>query len=207
MLAALYRLAIENNDASGLIVSALLLGTNVTVPKGADVGGTFLRLPACRTASQTGCLVTYVSFGEPPPTGSLFGRLGGFTSTPEGVDPATLEVLCVNPAALAGGTGQLDPYFRTTDFPGPIGATSPSPYDAPTEWVSEPGLYDARCESGDGATWLQIDDVGSTTDQRPRVRPTLGPSWGLHLVDVNLALGNLVDLVRTQAASYRRSRG
>ena len=25
------------------------------------------------------------------------------------------------------------------------------------------------------------------------------PAWGLHLVDVNVALGNLVDLVRTQS--------
>ena len=37
-------------------------------------------------------------------------------------------------------------------------------------------------------------------DTRPRVLPkSLGPAWGLHLVDVNVALGNLVDLVRTQS--------
>jgi len=34
------------------------------------------------------------------------------------------------------------------------------------------------------------------------VYQTLGPGWGLHLFDVNLALGNLVDLVRQQTAAY-----
>jgi hypothetical protein len=32
---------------------------------------------------------------------------------------------------------------------------------------------------------------------------SLGPTWGLHVVDVNLALGNLVALVGDEAASYR----
>jgi hypothetical protein len=35
------------------------------------------------------------------------------------------------------------------------------------------------------------------------VGPTLGPTWGLHLVDVNIALGDLVALVRAEAAAYR----
>ena len=32
----------------------------------------------------------------------------------------------------------------------------------------------------------------------------LGPRWGLHLVDVNLALGNLVELVRRESAAWLR---
>ena len=31
---------------------------------------------------------------------------------------------------------------------------------------------------------------------------TIGPTWGLHLYDVGLALGNLVDLVRQQSAAF-----
>jgi hypothetical protein len=34
------------------------------------------------------------------------------------------------------------------------------------------------------------------------VTPTLGPTWGLHLNDVNLALGNLVQDVAAQEATY-----
>ena len=32
------------------------------------------------------------------------------------------------------------------------------------------------------------------------------PQWGLHLVDVNLGMGNLVDVVREQAAAWRGGR-
>ena len=51
-----------------------------------------------------------------------------------------------------------------------------------------------------GATWLQITaDAG---DSRPVVTPTLGPTWGLHLDDVNLALGNLVNDVMAEETAY-----
>jgi hypothetical protein len=34
------------------------------------------------------------------------------------------------------------------------------------------------------------------------VTQTLGPAWGLHLADVSIALGNLVDLVRQQGEAF-----
>jgi hypothetical protein len=34
------------------------------------------------------------------------------------------------------------------------------------------------------------------------VSAVLGPTWGLHLVDVNLALGNLVTLVGEQGIAF-----
>jgi hypothetical protein len=56
-----------------------------------------------------------------------------------------------------------------------------------------------------GATWLQVDADPDPGDHRPLVTQTLGPRWGLHLVDVNLALGNLVGLVGDQSAAYSAS--
>jgi len=44
---------------------------------------------------------------------------------------------------------------------------------------------------GDPST-PRIDDIGGD----------LTPEWGLHLVDVNLAMGDLVDIVRNQADAY-----
>ncbi len=206
LLSALIRNEIEGDAAvRGRVVSALLPGTNVVVPIGEDVGGTFERMSACRSRRQTGCVVSYVSFDMTPPLSARFGRVSAAAAEPEGAAPSTLEVLCVNPAAPAGGAGRLDPYFRTTTLPGPVGATSPSAFDATTPWVSAPRLYDAHCEHADGASWLQVDEVGAAADPRPRVEARLGPTWGLHLVDVNVALGNLVDLVRDQAAAYRRA--
>jgi len=35
------------------------------------------------------------------------------------------------------------------------------------------------------------------------VSQVLGPTWGLHLVEMNIAMGNLVDLVREQASAYK----
>ena len=75
------------------LVSAILLGGNVTVKKGQDRGGDFQHIPACRSSKQVGCVVAFSTFDAPVPATSNFGRSG---------DP-NLEVLCTNPASLGGG--------------------------------------------------------------------------------------------------------
>jgi len=177
-----------NPDTRGLLVSALMIGGNVTVAKGKDVGGDFQNIPACRSADQTGCVVAYSSFNQPPPPDSIFGRAdkGPRAAEAAGKD---VEVLCVNPASPSGGTGALLPYQGS----GP---------PMTTPWVAYPELYTAHCESSGGANWLQIDTTNIPGDQRPVLVQTIGAGWGLHLYDVNLALGNLVELVRQQAGAF-----
>ena len=65
---------IDGKPAQKQLISALLLGTNLPVLKGQDTG-TFKSIPLCKSPSQTGCAVAYVSFREtsPPPKGSRFG--------------------------------------------------------------------------------------------------------------------------------------
>jgi hypothetical protein len=202
MLTALIASEIDPNpDVRGLLVSALLIGGNVTVTAGQDVGGDFQNIPACRSVGQTGCVVAYSSFIEAPPPDSMFGRVDTGPRASEFVGK-NMEVLCVNPASLSGGTGSLKPYFSTTPLPGALGDLVGAVPSAPTAWVAYPGLYAAHCESSGGANWLQIDTTNIAGDQRPVVSQTLGPTWGLHLVDVNIAIGNLVDLVRQQAAAF-----
>ncbi len=102
-----------------LLVSALLMGGNVTVPMGRDVGGDFAHIPACQSNIQTGCVLAYSSFNSPPPANSFFGRVGTSISALSGLAPtsaAGLQVLCTNPAALTGGAGPLNPYFPTEPF-------------------------------------------------------------------------------------------
>jgi hypothetical protein len=190
-----------NPDVRSRLVSALLIGGNVTVAVGQDVGGDFQNVPACRSADQTGCVVAYSSFIDPPPPDGVFGRVG---VGPRGAEQAgeNLEVLCVNPTSLSGGTGPLEPYFLTTRLPGVFGADLIGTPSASTPWLAYPGLYTAHCESSGGTNWLQVDTTNIAGDQRWVVRQTLGPVWGLHLVDVNIALGNLVDLVRRQSAAF-----
>jgi hypothetical protein len=202
MLTHLVTTEIDSNpEVRKLLVSALLIGGNVMVAQGQDTGGDFQNVAACRSAGQTGCVVAYSSYLETPPADSLFGRPHGGIRNNEFVGKE-VEVLCVNPAAVSGGSGPLDPYFPTASFPGLGGAATGGTPSPSTPWVTYPGLYTGHCESAGGANWLQVDTTNLPGDQRPVVTEALGPAWGLHLVDVNIALGNLVDLVRRQAAAF-----
>ena len=103
VLTQLIRNEIDGKPVQQQMISALLLGTNLTVPTGKDVGGAFKNIPLCRAANQTGCAIAYVTFraDQPPPANSLFGRVAG-----DG-----LAAACTNPAALGGGSGALHAYL------------------------------------------------------------------------------------------------
>jgi hypothetical protein len=165
-------------DLAPRLVSALLIGGEVNVPVGEDVGGSFATVPACREPDQRGCVVAYNSFAETPPAFALFGRAGG-----------GLEVLCVNPAALEGGAAPLTPYLPTATVDG-----------FATPFATADGAVTGECRTEGASSWLQVDvdpDLRAAADAGGA---DLGPAWGLHVGDVNLALGDLVELVRAQTA-------
>jgi hypothetical protein len=177
-------------------VVAILAGGNVTVPTGKTVGATFQHLPLCTSSSQNGCVIAYSSFPSQPPRDSDFGRPGtGVSLQSDQTATKGVQVACVNPAALSGGIANLDPYFLTST------STPPSPA-VTTPWVSYPDLYSAACKRGDGASWLQVNTL--TVADRPIVTESLGPAWGYHLDDINLALGNLISDVRSEEEAYSR---
>jgi len=179
------------------MVSALLLGGNVTVKKGKTSGGDFKHVKACRTGTQLGCVVAYSTYGEQPPANSIFGRVPA-------KDASKLQVLCTDPGALAGGPGPLRTYIPTSPFPGTLGVgvaleIGPLP-KVSTPWVAQRG-YTSRCVNSGGASVLRL-----TPKPGARVLPPVpDPTWGLHLSDVNIALGNLTALVHRQAAAYARA--
>ena len=178
------------------MVSAIILGGNVQVPTGAAVGGSFTNIPACRSQSQTGCVIAYSSFPSQPPANSNFGRPGQGVSLQSGQTASSGQsVLCTNPAALGGGSGALLPLFPTTRRQ--LGGSRIT-----TPWVSYPGLYASSCQSAGGAGWLQVTVVAGGADPAPRVTEPLGPTWGYHLDDVSLALGNLVADVAAEEAAF-----
>ena len=179
-------------------VVAILAGGNVTVPVGKTVGATFRHLPLCTRTNATGCVIAYSSFPSEPPTDSDFGRPGQGVSLQSGQTAAKgVRVACVNPAAIAGGTADLDPYFLTA-------TSTPPPPSVATPWVSYPDLYSAVCRHADGATWLQIRTL--TVAGRPVITESLGPAWGYHPDDINLVLGNLVNDVKAEEAAYASHR-
>jgi Protein of unknown function (DUF3089) len=186
-----------NSSLRARTVVAILPGGNVTVPTGKTVGATFQHLPLCSAPSQTGCVIAYSSFPSRPPADSDFGRPGqGVSLQSDQTATAGVQVACVNPAAIGGGTAELDPYFLT-----PTSTTPPPPVTTP--WVNYPGLYSGTCETNDGATWLQVGTL--TPAGRPVIGESLGPVWGFHLDDVNLALGDLVNDVQAQERAFTSS--
>jgi pimeloyl-ACP methyl ester carboxylesterase len=197
---------IEGKPEAKRMLSALLIGFNVEVPEGKIVGGTFKETPLCARVGETGCVVSYVSFratNPPPPVGALFGR----TARPG------MTVACTNPARLAKNSAPLDSYW----YGGPAVTSTPSTIawssqgTPPTPFLRTDGLATAACVNRGNVGYLSVmvnaDPADARTDQIPgdvAIGGAVQPGWGLHLADMNLAMGDLIALVEAQAAAYRR---
>jgi hypothetical protein len=204
VLTQLIRNEIDGKAVQDKLISALLLGTNLPVEKGKDVGA-FQNIPLCKSASQIGCAVAYASFRDtiPPPANSRFGKAQGESMT----------AACVNPAALSGGSGQLHAYLSNGRFIA-SSAAAPKPWVTPerkvgTPFVSVPGLLTAQCVSSDAGTYLSVHVNADPNDPRTDdivgdviVNNQVAQDWGLHLIDANLAMGNLIQVVREQTKTY-----
>ena len=211
VLTRLIQEEIDGNEAlRGQLVSAILAGTSLGVPPGEDVGGDFENVPLCRTPDDVSCAITYATFRAtaPPPPDTTFGR------TDDG--PAG----CTNPAALGGGAATAAPYFETDPQRGAFfeaiglaGSESPAWVDAETgnaietPWVKLPDFVETECVERDGFSYLEVTVNGDPSD--PRIDDIGGDtalaSFGLHVVDVNLVMGDIVDVVGRQAESYSNS--
>ena len=130
------------------------------------------------------------------PPDAIFGRNNGSLGSP--IDP-TLKVLCAYPGSQDLKTiVPTEPFApRTT-----IGiATSligfPAP-DATTTWAEYDHAYTGACASADGANVLQI----SGNPGAPHLNALPDATWGLHLTDANIALGNLLHTVQHQIDTY-----
>lgn len=199
---------IDGKPVQGKVISALLIGTNVLVPAGKDVGGDFKSMPLCRSKTQTGCIVSYVSFreGAPPPDNTRFAR----TTAPG------MQVACVNPAAPAGGMAVLNSYFGTTSVH-PT-AAKPPPWVNPmrpisTPFVKTPGLVSGECVANDKGAYLAVRVNADPKDPRTDViagdhlsNGQIQKDWGLHSLDVPLTQGDMIALVRSQTGAWKRPR-
>jgi Protein of unknown function (DUF3089) len=205
VLTALIKNEIDGKPVQAQLVSAILMGTVVSVPTGKDVGGDFKSVPLCHAPDQLGCAIVYASFREtsPPPATSFFARSWS-------ADPG-LEAACVNPANLAGGAGPAKSYFgaliagqTTPPFPWLKGAA------ITTAFVSTPGLITATCVRAAPFHYLSIhlnaDPSSPRTSDIPGdivVGKAVLKDWGLHLIDANLFMGNLVDIVGAEGSAWK----
>jgi len=195
---------IEGRPAAARLLSALILGFNVEVPQGRLTGATFRTLPLCTRRGQTGCIITYVSFRAeaPPPEGALFGRAAAPGNT----------IACTNPAALGSDRrAPLDSYWFTIGSAAEIAWSSTG--RPATAFLRTRGLVSAACVHRGPVGYLAVsvnaDPADARTDRIPGDVSLFGipaPGWGIHLVDVNVAQGDLIRLVAAQSAAWARRR-
>jgi hypothetical protein len=208
MLEELIRQKIDPSRAARRqLVSAILLGGNATVRQGSDVGGVFRKVHACHSPRSTSCVIAFSTFNQTPPDNTLFGKPGAVSDFFGQSGRTDLQVLCTNPAALRGGSAPLETLAATIAFPGTLGAAvsllyNGSPPTAPTPWVQPMDHYTGQCVQSNGANVLMISPV----DGARQLTPSPDPTWGLHLEDANIALGNLVDDVGAETKAFLRRR-
>ena len=198
---------IDGKPVQAKIISALLLGTNLPIEAGKTTGA-FKSMPVCTKVAETGCAIAYVTFRDdvPPPANSRFGK-------PRGPQAATMKAACVNPAALGGGKAPLKAYLGN-------GAAIASSSVAPPPWVkgktnpatpfvAVPGLLTGECVSKDGFDYLAVHVNADPADPRTDIIAgdvvaggQVMKDWGLHLIDVNVAMGDLVDVVGVQSKAW-----
>jgi hypothetical protein len=165
-------------EQRALLVSAMLLGTSAHLSD-------YPHLHTCASGRDTGCVISYSSFrsDKPPPANTYFAQ-------PKGSEPA----ICTNPAALAGGRADLHPYFQGSGWGVPVS----------TPFATLPGLVSAECVKTNGFNHLALSVHPDPGPRKDDIQGDLTPEWGMHLIDVSVAVGDLVALATTQGQAFRR---
>jgi hypothetical protein len=179
---------IDGKPLQAQLVSAIVPGALVEVPARKKLGGTFAHVPLCAVAADTGCVIAYSTYlaADSPPPRIRFG-------VPE---TANRVAACVDPASLANSTS-LAAEFPARTFPD-AGVT--------TTFVALTGSIHGECVTRGAQTVLVISALDepkalSVPGTLAAIQGKL-PGWGLHVLDINLALGNLVDLVGVQGRAW-----
>lgn len=206
LLSRLIAAEIDGKPIQKQLISAILIGSAVAVPQGKVVGGTFKNISLCQAAEQTGCVISFASFRDtiPPPTNSLFGRVRGAEGN---------VAACTNPASLAGGKGELNAVLSTVGEIS-LGHKEYQPWTntgkkITTPFVSVPGLLTGECVQKGEFAYFEVHVNANPSDARTDdiigdliSNGEVNQSWGLHLIDMSLTMGNLVEIVGKQAKAY-----
>jgi hypothetical protein len=103
---------------------------------------------------------------------------------------------CVNPAAPDGGVGKLK-YFH--------GKLPDAPSDAPP-WVETLDQLTGTCQASNAGNSFIVSVVpgpnatGLTTLLHSA---QIAPGWGLHIADVGLVQGNMLDVLDAEIATWK----
>lgn len=214
------------------LVAALPIGFNVYTREGETTGGSFEALPVCQNIDETGCVISYRTYAERMQFGPswAFAVLvdkalaeEGFLHTP--YLTADHELACVNPGLNSVsfpnrahdifGLPVADGDVRRlsgTYLPYSFNATTAS-FASGRDYVAFPDRYTATCRTDFmGDKYLAIGfyeppfpDMDLRGDPYA-IRVQVAVPLGLHLMDFNLALDDLVEHVRRKSETYLKAR-
>ncbi len=186
------------------LVSAILLGGNVTAAAGSNVGGDFKHIPGCTRAKQIGCVIAFSTFDAPVPT-TRCSAVPPPSTGPACRPPATCSARTRRPSAAARPrsprSSRPQPFAPGTTIglaTSLVGVRAPT--GATTPWFQVQG-YTGACDAANNAHVLQISPVAGA----PTLNAVPDATWGLHLVDANIALGNLTDDVAVEAKAWLKA--
>ena len=208
MLRALIRREVDPKpEVRRRLVGASMLGADVVVATGKDVGGDFANVPVCTRRGQHGCVVAFSTFAQDPPDDTRFGTAVADPDDPFGFPSGPgFEVACTDPGRLSGMTAPVGVTVPSEPFaPGLIAVGivvtngGPAP-TAPTTWVQPADRFQGGCRTVNGANVLRYDPVGDS--RTPNDFPD--DTWGTHLLDVQYGLERQVAIVGAQAQSWLR---
>ncbi|HET6339206.1 MAG TPA: DUF3089 domain-containing protein [Polyangiales bacterium] len=195
----------ENPELRARMISAVMLGGQPYTPASERFGGSFKNIPACRVPGELGCVIAFNSYAKEAPatSASLFGHvIPGSLEYDEGVDPNG-QVICTEPAGLAGNPGRYaGSYFPVSLHNPQFGAPGMIP-GIDTPFLLYRDFFRGTCVQTNGVSYLEVsaDPAVGDVRQAPAYRNALleGIGFGMHLVDYNIPLDDVIAAVKLQA--------
>jgi hypothetical protein len=176
----LMRLLAERKDRlKGRLIAAYIVGWPVSTT--ADLPA--LGFPACAAPGQTGCLLSWMSYGEPANSDMILGEWSKSKGATGGARRRE-DVLCVNP--LTGGAGPAAPPSAN---PGTL-----VPSQNFRSATLDPGKVGARCDKGQLIIGGEIPSLG----------PYVLPGNNYHVYDYALFWAAIRHDAERRTAAWRR---
>lgn len=203
MITELMKRDIDGQPAQKLLVSALSIGFNFNVPANSDRGGALQQIPVCSKVSQTGCVIAYSTFRatSPPPMNSRFGRATATVPRVACADPVKLSGVAMR-SMLATQSNLVGAPSKLVDWNAMLAKSD-------AKFINLPDLMTAQCVSEGSTHYLSLAFDPAKRGQRPEDIPgdivaneKLWDDWGLHLIDMNIVMGNLLEIVNLQTKAY-----
>jgi hypothetical protein len=198
----------ENDDVRSRFLSAVMLGGQPYTPPGERSGGTFKNIPTCSAPGEVGCVIAYNSYAKEAPAtfSSVFGHVATTPLDYDDVDPKG-QVICTEPAALAGNSGRYAGTYFPLSLQNPqFGAPGPIP-GVDTPFVVYRDFFKGKCVQANGVSYLEVSAEPDASDMRPvpayRNSTLEGVGFGMHLVDYSIPQDDLIEAVRLQAEAAR----